>query len=164
VLTRAAACWPRQPSRCTNFRTAIVEMHRICPEIVNSLPQILDIHLTTSRQKSAPTPLPFSTRCRIFRAGVVGTFGLIPYRWVTAKLFTNPWQRFSTVWRVSRTCNRNGGGSRSDHTGPKGFNSLLARRAAWHSVCDKSKRKHNKPLSEGNGIAVKMLQNRAIHK
>jgi len=164
MLTRAAPCRARRPLRCANFRAAITEIPQICPEIVNSLPQILDIHLTTPRQPNASTPLPLSTRCSILRAGVRGTFGPIRFSWVTAINFTNQWQRFSTVWHVSRTCNERGGDSPLNHAGPKGFSSFSVQRAAWHSICDKSMRKCYGPLSKGNVSDFKVVQNRASNK
>ena len=141
MLTRAAACRERQPLRCTNFRAAITEIRHICPEIVNSFPQIHDIHLTTLRQPNAPTPLPLSTRCRIIRAWGRGAFGPIRFSGLAAIFFTKQWQRFSTVWQVSITCNKRGCHSPLNHAGPKGFSSFSLQRAAWQSICDKSTRK-----------------------
>jgi hypothetical protein len=164
LSTRAAVCRERQPLRCTTFRAGITEFRQICPEIVNSLPQMLDIDLTTPRQPNAPTPLPLSTRCRIVRAGVEGTFGRIRFSCETAIIFTKQWQRFSTVWRVSRTCNGRGDDSPLNHAGRKGFSSFGVRLTPWHSVCDKRIRKCHGSLSEGNVPDLRVVQNRASNK
>ena len=164
MLTRAAACRERQPLRCTNFRAAIPEIPQICPEVVNSFPQILDIHLTALRQPNAPTPLPLSIRCRIIRAGGRGTLGPIRFSGATAIFFTNQWQRFSTLWQVSITCNKRRSDPRLNHAGPKGFSSFSLQRAAWQSICDKSTRKCYASLSKGNVSDLKVVQNRASNK
>jgi hypothetical protein len=164
LWTRAAACRERQPLRCTNFRAAFTEIRQICPEIVNSPPQILDIHLTALRQPNAATPLPLSTSCRLIRAGVRNTFGRIRFSGVSAKHFTYPWQGLSTVWRVSRTCNRKGDDSPLNHAGPKGFSSFSVRCAPWHSICDGGIRKWYGSVSEGSVPDLKVIQNRASNK